>query len=347
MTAGSGPGVPAPAPGSGAPEAVPGFGSGAREAAPGASGARPDSGLAARLGPYGLGTAPLAGLFSPVSEEQAERTLAAAWEAGIRYFDTAPHYGTGLAEERLGRFLRGLPQGAAEAVVSTKVGRVLVPGEGEADGFPGSTGYVRVRDYSRDGVLRSLDDSLRRTGLDRFDLVFIHDPDDHWEQAAGQAYPALAELRDQGVVGAIGAGMNQARMLTRFVRETDLDAVLVAGRYTLLDRSAAGELLPECDRRGVAVIAGGVFNSGVLAGGTTYDYDTAPAEVVERARRLGRICASYGVPLPAAALRFPHRHPAVTTVLIGARSAEEIREDLDLAAVPVPGELWRELDDAG
>jgi D-threo-aldose 1-dehydrogenase len=204
-----------------------------------------------------------------------------------------------------------------------------------------------VRDYSRDGVLRSLDDSLARSGLDRFDLVFIHDPDDHWEQAAGEAYPALAELRDQGVVGAIGAGMYQAEMLTRFVRESDLDAVLVAGRYTLLDRSAARELLPECERRGVAVIAGGVFNSGVLAGGTTYDYDTAPPGVLRRARELDRLCASYGVPLPAAALRFPRRHPAVTTVLIGARSAAEIQEDLRLAAMALPEELWKELDHAG
>ncbi|MBB2747495.1 UNVERIFIED_ORG: D-threo-aldose 1-dehydrogenase [Microbispora rosea subsp. rosea] len=304
-------------------------------------------GLAGRLGRYGLGTAPLGGLFSPVSEEEAEQVLAAAWEAGIRYFDTAPHYGSGLAEERLGRFLRGLPEGAAEAVVSTKVGRVLVPGEGEEEGFPGRTGFVRVRDYSREGVLRSLDDSLRRTGLDHFDLVFIHDPDDHWEQAAGQAYPALAELRDQGVIGAIGAGMNQAEMLTRFVRETDLDAVLVAGRYTLLDRSAAEQLLPECERRGVAVVAGGVFNSGILAGGTTYDYDAAPPAVLERARELDRVCASHGVPLPAAALRFPHRHPAVTTVLIGARSAEEIVEDLALAAADIPDVLWEELNHAG
>lgn len=296
-----------------------------------------------RLGPYGLGTGPLGGLFAPVSDEQAEQTLAAAWAAGIRYFDTAPHYGAGLAERRLGRFLRNLPGGAAQAVVSTKVGRVLVPGEGTEEGFPGRTGYVRVRDYSRDGVLRSLEDSLRRTGLDRFDLVLIHDPDDHWEQAAGQAYPALAELRDQGVVGAIGAGMNQAEMLTRFVRETDVDAVLVAGRYTLLDRTAARELLPECERRGVAVIVGGVFNSGVLADGTTFDYEAAPPEVLERVRGLRRICRSYGVPLPAAALRFPHRHPAVTTVLIGARSAGEVREDLDLAATAVPEGLWTEL----
>ncbi|WP_240809517.1 aldo/keto reductase [Microbispora catharanthi] len=305
------------------------------------------SGLVGRLGRYGLGTAPLGGLFAAVSEEQAEQALAAAWQAGIRYFDTAPHYGSGLAEERLGRFLRGLPEAAAEAVVSTKVGRVLVPGRGEEEGFPGRTDFVRVRDYSRDGVLRSLDDSLHRTGLDHFDLVFIHDPDDHWEQAAGQAYPALAELRDQGVIGAIGAGMNQAEMLTRFVRETDLDAVLVAGRYTLLDRSAADQLLPECERRGVAVVAGGVFNSGILAGGTTYDYDAAPPAVLERARELDRICASHGVPLPAAALRFPHRHPAVTTVLIGARSAEEIAEDLALAAADIPDGLWEDLNHAG
>ncbi|MEU8179090.1 aldo/keto reductase [Microbispora hainanensis] len=312
-------------------------------------GARSAAGvLAGRLGRYGLGTAPLGGLFAPVSEQQAEQTLTAAWQAGIRYFDTAPHYGSGLAEERLGRFLRGLPAHAAgEVVVSTKVGRVLVPGQGAEEGFPGRTGFVRVRDYTRDGVLRSLDDSLKRTGLDRFDLVFIHDPDDYWEQAAGQAYPALAELRDQGVIGAIGAGMNQTRMLTRFVRETDLDAVLVAGRYTLLDRSAAEELLPECERRGVAVIAGGVFNSGILAGGATYDYDTAPPTVLERARHLERVCASHGVPLPAAALRFPHRHPAVTTVLIGARSAEEITEDLALAAADIPDALWEDLDHAG
>ncbi|MFC4533169.1 aldo/keto reductase [Sphaerisporangium dianthi] len=298
------------------------------------------------LGPYGLGTAPLGGLFTPVSEEQAQEALAAAWDGGIRYFDTAPHYGTGLAEERLGRFLRGLPANTGKAIVSTKVGRLLVTGQGEEDGFPGREGHVRVRDYSRDGVLRSLEDSLARTGLDRFDLVFIHDPDDHWEQAAGEAYPALAELRDQGVIGAIGAGMNQAEMLTRFVRETDVDAVLVAGRYTLLDRSAAVELLPACERRGVAAIAGGVFNSGVLAGGTTYDYDAAPPEVLTRARELERVCAKYGVPLPAAALRFPQRHPAVTTVLIGARSAAEVREDLELAAAAVPGELWEELDHA-
>ncbi|MEU8280307.1 aldo/keto reductase [Microbispora bryophytorum] len=305
-------------------------------------------GLAGRLGRYGLGTAPLGGLFAPVSEDEAEQVLAAAWQAGIRYFDTAPHYGSGLAEERLGRFLRALPRdAAAEAVVSTKVGRLLVPGQGEEEGFPGRTGFVRVRDYSREGVLRSLDDSLTRTGLDRFDLVFIHDPDDHWEQAAGQAFPALAELRDQGVIGAIGAGMNQAEMLTRFVRETDLDAVLVAGRYTLLDRSAAEQLLPECERRGVAVVAGGVFNSGILAGGVTYDYDTAPPEVLERVRELGRGCAAHGVPLPAAALRFPHRHPAVANVLIGARSAEEIREDLALAAADIPDALWEDLDHAG
>ncbi|MFC6078511.1 aldo/keto reductase [Microbispora bryophytorum] len=305
-------------------------------------------GLAGRLGRYGLGTAPLGGLFAPVSEDEAEQVLAAAWQAGIRYFDTAPHYGSGLAEERLGRFLRALPRdAAAEAVVSTKVGRLLVPGQGEEEGFPGRTGFVRVRDYSREGVLRSLDDSLTRTGLDHFDLVFIHDPDDHWEQAAGQAFPALAELRDQGVIGAVGAGMNQAEMLTRFVRETDLDAVLVAGRYTLLDRSAAEQLLPECERRGVAVVAGGVFNSGILAGGVTFDYDAAPPEVLERVRELGRACAAHGVPLPAAALRFPHRHPAVANVLIGARSAEEITEDLALAAADIPDALWEDLDHAG
>ncbi|MDR3036569.1 MAG: aldo/keto reductase, partial [Kitasatospora sp.] len=255
-----------------------------------------------------FGGAPIGGLFAPVSEADARATLDAAWAAGIRAFDTAPHYGAGLSEQRLGGFLRGLPR--AEFTVSTKVGRRLVPADGDVegvDGFYGTPPLRRVRDYSRDGVRASLEDSLSRLGLDRVDVALIHDPDDHATQALDEAYPALAEFRSAGVVGAVGVGMNQARLLEWFVRRADLDCVLVAGRYTLLDTSAARTLFPECLRRGVGVLAGGVFNSGVLASprpGATYDYAAADPQIVARARRLAAICARHGLPLPAAALRF-------------------------------------------
>jgi aryl-alcohol dehydrogenase-like predicted oxidoreductase len=300
-----------------------------------------------RVDRVGLGTAPLAGLFTAVDEEQAAATLEAAWRSGVRCFDTAPHYGAGLAEERLGRFLAGRPR--EEYVVSTKVGRLLVPGASATgdEGFQTDRGLVRVRDYSGAGVRRSLEESLRRSGLDAFDVVLVHDPDDHWEQAVSEAYPALARLRDEGVVRAIGVGMNQTRMLTRFVAETDLDCVLVAGRYSLLDRSAEHELLPLCAARGVGVLVGGVFNSGVLADprpGATYDYATAPESVLRRVRSLADRCAAHGVPLAAAALRFPLRHSAVTGVVVGARSADEVRQNAAHAALDIPAALWSELD---
>lgn len=297
----------------------------------------------------GLGTAPLGGLFSAVGGRQAAETLEAAWAAGIRYFDTAPHYGAGLAEQRLGAFLSGAGHPRAEITVSTKVGRLLVPGEPAPgdEAFHGAPGLVRVRDYSAEGVYRSLVESLGRSGLDAFDVVFIHDPDDCWEQAVTGAYPALARLRDEGVVRAIGAGMNQTAMLTRFVTETDLDCVLVAGRYSLLDRSAADELLPACAEREVGVLVGGVFNSGILANlapDAMYDYAPAPEAVLRHARALGERCAEYGVPLAAAALRFPLRHPAVTGVVVGARSAQEITVNAAHASTTIPEELWPELD---
>jgi D-threo-aldose 1-dehydrogenase len=249
-----------------------------------------------------------------------------------------------VSERRLGAFLRTRPR--SEAVVCTKVGRLLVPGDvppGD-EGFHVDTGLVRVRDYSRDGVRRSLEASLARTGLDRFDVVLIHDPDDHWPQALDEAYPALADLRAAGVVDAIGVGMNQCAMLGRFVREADIDVVLVAGRYTLLDRKAGDELLPLCRERGVAVVVGGVFNSGVLAGGAHFNYAPADAAVRARADALRAVCERHGVPLAAAALAFPRRHPAVTTILVGARSAAEVAEDLRLSTVDLPAALWAELE---
>ncbi|MDX2852391.1 aldo/keto reductase [Actinacidiphila glaucinigra] len=297
----------------------------------------------------GLGTAPLGGLYSAVGGRQAADTLDAAWRAGIRYFDTAPHYGAGLAEQRLGAFLTGAGHPRAECTVSTKVGRLLVPGASAPgdEAFHGDPGLVRVRDYSAEGVYRSLAESLERSGLDAFDVVLIHDPDEHWEEAVTGAYPALARLRDEGAVRAIGAGMNQTGILTRLVTETDLDCVLVAGRYSLLDHSAADELLPACAERGVGVLVGGVFNSGILANlapDAMYDYAPAPQEVLHHALALKERCAEYGVPLAAAALRFPLRHPAVTGVVVGARSAQEVTVNVAHTSATIPEELWAELD---
>jgi D-threo-aldose 1-dehydrogenase len=299
---------------------------------------------AVATGPFGFGTAPLGGMFSEVSDDDAAQALAAAWAGGVRYFDTAPHYGAGVAERRLGAFLRDKPRD--EFVVSTKVGRIIEAGESDEPIFVGEVGR-RIRDYSRDGVLRSLHDSVERSGLDRFDLVLIHDPDDHWAQAVGETYPALVELRDQGVVDAIGVGMNTPDMLARFVRETDIDVVLVAGRYTLLERQAADDLLPLCQDRGVTVIAAGVFNTGVLAAvgpDTHFNYAPAPAEILDRTENLRAICTRHGVPLPAAALAFPRRHPAVTAVLVGLRDANEVATDLELAAWDIPPGLWADLE---
>jgi len=294
----------------------------------------------------GLGTAAIGGLYEELDDATAWATLDDAWESGIRYFDTAPHYGVGVAERRLGAFLRGKPR--HEFTVSTKVGRLLRPGTGATEGFPGATELVRVRDYSAAGVYTSLAESLERTGLARFDTLFIHDPDDHWEEAVGAAYPALARLRAEGAVGTIGVGMNQAEMLARFVAETDIDCVLVAGRYTLLDRTAEAELLPLCASRGVEVVVGGVFNSGVLATpgpAAHFDYQPAPPEVRRRVSQLADACARHGVALPAAALRFPLRHKAVTSVVTGARTPAEVEANAVHLATGIPDKLWAELDE--
>ncbi|SHN04824.1 aldo/keto reductase [Actinacidiphila paucisporea] len=306
-------------------------------------GSRPACGGGLRLG---LGTGPLGGLFAPVTDAEAAGTLESAWQHGIRYFDTAPHYGAGLAEQRLGRFLAGRPR--SEFAVSTKVGRLLTPAaDPDTAGFHGAPALARVPDYSADGVLRSLEASLARTGLDRVDLVLIHDPDDHWAQAAGEAFPVLARLRDEEVVKAVGIGMNQTAMLCRFVAETDVDLVMVAGRHTLLDTSAADELLPRCAEQGVAVLAAGVFNSGVLADprpGAHFDYEPADAATLRRAGRLEELCAAHGVPLAAAALQFPARHPAVTGVVVGARSSDEVAANISHAALDIPDAVWAALD---
>jgi L-fuconate dehydratase len=294
--------------------------------------------------PLVFGGASIGGLYQPVSEQTAQATLQAAWDAGIRAFDTAPHYGVGLSEQRIGGFLAGRPR--SEFAVSTKVGRLLVPAIGPVDGvegFYGTPAMTRVRDYSRDGVLRSVTQSLDRMGLDRIDIALIHDPEDYLDQALDGAYPALAELRAQGVVTAIGAGMNYTGPLAWLIERADLDCVLVASRYTLLEDSASQALFPLCQRRGVTVLAAGVFNSGILAGGDRYDYAPAPPDIQARVRHLRGICDKYHVPLPAAALRYVLRNPAVTAAVVGARRPEEIRADAAYLALDIPGELWPEL----
>jgi D-threo-aldose 1-dehydrogenase len=291
---------------------------------------------------FALGTGPLAGLFEAVGDEQARATVDAAWELGVRTFDTAPHYGAGLAEQRLGAALRDRPRD--EYVLSTKVGRRLVPGsEDDPQGFAESLPLRRERDYSRDGVRRSLGESLERLGLDRIDVALVHDAEDHMDQAIAEAFPALVDLREQGVVRAIGTGLNYVGPMLRVAREADVDCILCAGRYTLLDRSAADELFGECEQRGIGVLAAGVFNSGILAGGTTYDYQPAPPELLGRANALESVCGRHGVPLSAAALQFPLRHPAVTCVLVGVRSPEEVRANVAAFEQEITAALWAEL----
>jgi D-threo-aldose 1-dehydrogenase len=290
------------------------------------------------LGRLGLGTAPLGGLYSAVDEGTAHAVVERAWELGIRYFDTAPHYGSGSAEHRLGASLRGRPREAF--AVSTKVGRLLRPGKSDWRGAPPFRSYF---DFSYEAALRSLEQSLERLGLDRVDIALVHDPDEHYDEALAGAYRALARLRDEGVVRAIGIGMNQTELLCRFAREADPDCFLVAGRYTLLDRSAGEQLLPLCAERGIAVVAGGVFNSGVLAGGGTYDYGAAPPVVLDRVGELKEVCARHEVPLGAAAVQFPLRHPAVEHVLVGCRTPLEVEDDVRLFELDVAPALWQEL----
>jgi D-threo-aldose 1-dehydrogenase len=298
----------------------------------------------------GLGTAPLGGLYTETPEKEAHAVVERACELGLRLFDSAPLYGMGLAEQRLGEVLRRVPRD--DFVLATKVGRLLRGGAppDPRQPFGGTPPLNPVFDFSYEGALRSLDESLSRLGLDRVDVVHIHDPDQHHDEALNGAYRALDRLRSQGVVGAVGAGMNQSQMLTRFAREADFDCFLIAGRYTLLDQGGLDELLPACHERGIAVIAGGVFNSGILAApeaGAMYDYAVADPVLVQRAQRIGRVCERWDVPLKAAAVQFPLGHPAVTSVLVGCRSVAELEEDVRMFEHPVPQPLWEELKSEG
>jgi len=295
---------------------------------------------------FGLGTAPLAGLFEAVDEAQGIAVIERAWDKGIRFFDTAPLYGHGLAEVRLGKVLKQKPRD--EFTLATKVGRLLrsdVPPE-PGQSWRGTPPVNPKFDFSYDGVMRSFEESLERLGLDRVDIVHIHDPDDHYQDAINGAYRALDRLRADGVIGAVSAGMNQAEMLTRFGREGDFDCFLLAGRYTLLDQIALKGLLPECLKSGIAILAGGVYNSGILADpkpGAHYNYQTAPAELIERARLIRDVCNRHDVPLKAAAVQFALGHPAVGCVIVGCRSTAQLDESIDMFELDIPSALWADL----
>jgi D-threo-aldose 1-dehydrogenase len=301
-------------------------------------------------GVLGFGGAPLGNLGTAVDDEQAGRTLRRAWERGVRYFDTAPHYGLGLSERRLGAELRH--RSPDEFVISTKVGRLLVPRarplDRDDDGFVVPGDLERRWDFTPAGVERSLRESLERLGLDRVDILYAHDPEQAWDGAAREALASLARLRAAGVVAAIGVGTNATAGLGTLIGEGLVDVIMIANRYSLLDHSALETVLTPARDAGVAVVVAGVFATGLLstvqpAPGATYDYRPADGAVVRRARRIAAICADHGVDLPAAALAFPLLHPAVTAVAVGMRSSREVDEDVQRFTTDIPAALWRDL----
>lgn len=282
-----------------------------------------------------FGTAPLATVFWGNDEATAVQAVTAALDAGIGMIDTAPLYGLGEAESRVGAALvdRRAP------ILTTKVGRTL-------SGPIGDHASIEF-DFARDAVLRSLEGSMQRLGVDRIDVVHVHDPDDHLAEAVDSCVPTLVELREQGVIGAVSVGANSTATVAWMLEHADLDVVMVAGRLSLLDRSAADELLPQCGARGVGVLVAGVFNSGVLARpaeGAWYDYAPADAALVERARRMNEVCARHGISLRAAAMQLPLRHPEVAAVVVGMASAAEVAANVADFVVPIPDEVWSELD---
>jgi D-threo-aldose 1-dehydrogenase len=309
----------------------------------------------------GFGGAPLGNLYQAVDEDEAEQALAAAWDLGLRYFDTAPLYGNGLSEQRIGRFLRDKPRDGY--VLSSKVGRVL---SADASAGDAQFGYVhtprcRVQfDYSADGVLRSIDDSLRRLGVDRLDIAYIHDIDgrthgalqpQRFREAMDGAWPALQRLRSEGVLRAIGLGVNETQPCIDALRHGDFDCFMVAGRYTLLDHSAQEVLIPACAARGVQLVVAGAYNSGILASGAVpgarYDYEPASGALLARVARIEAVARVYGVPLRAAALQFALGSPVVSQVMVGVRSAAEVVDAEAMFRQPVPAAFWTALHEQG
>lgn len=320
----------------------------------------PLAGAGLRLG---LGGAPLGNLFSALDEAQARSVLDAAWDGGCRSFDTAPHYGNGLSEHRVGNCLRARPR--QEFVLSTKVGRLLLPRQDaarEQHGYVDMLPFVQQWDYSRAGTRRSIEDSLQRLGLARIDVAYVHDMDEacHGERAPqvlrqvlDETLPELRQLQREGLVGAVGLGVNDWRVVLQVLRHADLDALMLAGRYSLLDQGALPELLPECARRGVRIALGGVFNSGILATGVrgraqaSFNYAPAAREWLERTAAIEAVCEEFGVPLRAAALQFPLAHPAVEIVMVGVRSAAEWTDAAAMMGYSIPRAFWRALRERG
>jgi len=304
----------------------------------------------------GFGSAPLGNYLRPLSEEDCDKTLSAAWGAGMRYFDTAPFYGLGLSEMRVGRLLRSRRR--EDYLLSTKVGRVLDPcAKDEVNGvFFVETPQVHWSyDYSYDGVMRSYEDSRKRLGIDRVDILYVHDVCAlaHGGREASEAriqelietggWRALDELRASGDVAAIGAGVNEWEPCARLLELVDPDLFLLAGRYTLLEQAPLHTLFPECQRKGVGIVAGGPYNSGILAGGTTWNYDTAPPEIMTRAQALDAECRAFGAQLPAAALQFILAHPVIVSVIPGGQNVAETRQNVAVVDMQIPAALWQSL----
>lgn len=307
----------------------------------------------------GFGGAPLGNLYAELDDDQALATVDAAYNGGIRYLDTAPYYGHGLSEHRIGQALRTVPRD--RFVLSTKVGRVLKPEDPrriEPGQFPGCLPFRPVFDYSYDGVMRSVEDSLQRLGLHRIDIVLIHDVDvwTHQSQDATDArfrevmeggYKALHKLRAEGIIGAVGCGLNEWQACERFARSGDFDCFLLASRYTLLEQESLNTLLPLCQEKSISIIIGGPYNTGILATGAIpgayYNYGTAPPDILDKVRKIEAVCTRHGVPLAAAALAFPLHHPAVASVIPGARSVTEIQRNIATFRTVIPAALWHDL----
>jgi D-threo-aldose 1-dehydrogenase len=302
-----------------------------------------------------FGCASIGNLYVEISDAEAETVLSAAWNAGIRYFDTAPHYGRGLSEERLGAFLRG----RSDFVISTKVGRVMTPASeliAEADGFINPAQNDVYFDYSGDGLERSFEQSLERLGLTHIDILYVHDLGEYAHGAAGEdhmrdflstGYDRLVKLRESGRIGAFGLGVNECQVCIDVLNHGPLDYILLAGRYTLLEQGATETLFPLCEKQGVKLVIGGVFNSGILATGAKpgahYNYGPAPEHILDRVRQLEAICTRHGVPLATAALQFPARHPLVASTLIGTGKISSLLRNVEQYGAEIPDALWAEL----
>lgn len=294
----------------------------------------------------GLGTATFGGLYTSMSQDQCDAVINCARDNGITYIDTAPHYGKGVAERRLAHSLKGRARSSFE--ISSKIGRLLVPTEKEIDPdfLDTDTTLTRIFDFSEGGVEKSFRSSLERMELESIDILFIHDPDNNADAAIRESFPALLKMRDKGIINAIGVGMNQSATPARLIKETDIDVVLIAGRYSLLDQRALADLLPAALERGVDIIAAGVLNSGILANpvkGATFDYAPASDEILAKAQRIKAVLDKEDIPLTAAALQFPLRHPAVKCVLIGCRSTDEILNNARNLDMDLPEDIWQKI----